>query len=212
MDIRGGCRFSSLVKQNKKAKICFVIHIAGGKLLLFYIYFVIVKQNFINGPVITIEARTILLLHINSARPSKQPLIVRTFLRVYMELGSYFVSARTNKRHHHLRGSPCCPPVLPQASRKLPQYQIVCVLLLQDLLQSCARGGRRRVEDMCYERRRAEACVDESAHHALNSVCVLLLQDLLHDSRSTAGGTLCVFITVCLCARVRVFITAGVQS
>ncbi len=26
----------------------------------------------------------------------------------------------------------------------------VCVLLLQDLLQSCARGGRRRVEDMCY--------------------------------------------------------------
>jgi hypothetical protein len=42
----------------------------------------------------------------------------------------------------------------------------VCVLLLQDLLQSCARGGRRRVEDMCYERRRAEACVDESAHHA----------------------------------------------
>jgi hypothetical protein len=23
------------------------------------------------------------------------------------------------------------------------------------------------VEDMCYERRQAEACVDESAHHAL---------------------------------------------
>jgi hypothetical protein len=68
------------------------------------------------------------------------------------------------------------------------------------------------VEDMCYERRRAEACVDESAYHALNSVCVLLLQDLLHDSRSTAGGTLCVLIIVCLCARVRVFITAGVQS
>ena len=35
-----------------------------------------------------------------------------------------------------------------------------CVLLLQDLLQSCSRGGGRRVEDMCYERRRAEACVD----------------------------------------------------
>ena len=43
-----------------------------------------------------------------------------------------------------------------------PKFRIVCVLLLQDLLQSCARGGRRRVEDMCYERRRAEACVDES--------------------------------------------------
>jgi len=36
----------------------------------------------------------------------------------------------------------------------------VCFLLLQDLLQSCSRGGRRIVEDMCYERRRAEACVD----------------------------------------------------
>ena len=31
-------------------------------------------------------ARTILLFHIISARPSKQPL---TFLKVYMELGSY---------------------------------------------------------------------------------------------------------------------------
>ena len=40
----------------------------------------------------------------------------------------------------------------------LPSYQSVC-LLLQDLLQSCSRGGRI-VEDMCYE-----------------SVC-LLLQDL----------------------------------
>jgi hypothetical protein len=50
---------------------------------------------------------------------------------------------------------------------RVPERVPVCVLLLQDLLQSCARGGRRRVEDMCYERRRAEACVDESAHHAL---------------------------------------------
>jgi hypothetical protein len=40
-------------------------------------------------------------------------------------------------------------------------YDVMCVcLLLQDLLQSCARGGRRIVEDMCYEIRRAEACVD----------------------------------------------------
>ena len=45
MDIRGGYRFSSLVKQNKKAKICFVIHIAGEKKLLFYIYAVVVKQK-----------------------------------------------------------------------------------------------------------------------------------------------------------------------
>ena len=33
-------------------------------------------------------ARTILLFHIIGARPSKQPLMVRTFLKVYMELGS----------------------------------------------------------------------------------------------------------------------------
>ena len=36
-------------------------------------------------------ARTILLFHIISARPSKQTLMVRTFLKVYMELGSYFL-------------------------------------------------------------------------------------------------------------------------
>ena len=36
-------------------------------------------------------ARTILLFHIISARPSKQPLVVRIFLKVYLELGSYFV-------------------------------------------------------------------------------------------------------------------------
>jgi hypothetical protein len=38
--------FSSLVKQNTKAKFCFVIHIAGEKKLLFYICAVIVKQFF----------------------------------------------------------------------------------------------------------------------------------------------------------------------
>jgi hypothetical protein len=32
--------------------------------------------------------------------------------------------------------------------------------ILQYLIQSCARGGRWTVEDMCYEIRRAEACVD----------------------------------------------------
>ena len=36
-------------------------------------------------------ARTILLFHIISAEPSKQPLMVPTFPRVYMELGSYFL-------------------------------------------------------------------------------------------------------------------------
>ena len=36
-------------------------------------------------------ATTILLSHITSAWPSKQPLMVRTFLKVYMELGSYIL-------------------------------------------------------------------------------------------------------------------------
>jgi hypothetical protein len=40
-----------------------------------------------------------------------------------------------------------------------PRSRCVC-LLLQYLIQSCWRGGRRIVEDMCYEIRRAEACVD----------------------------------------------------
>ena len=46
MDIRGEYRFSSRMKQNKKAKICFVIHIATSeKEFFFYIYAVIVKQK-----------------------------------------------------------------------------------------------------------------------------------------------------------------------
>jgi hypothetical protein len=44
-------------------------------------------------------ARTILLFHIIGARPSKQPRMVRTFLKVYMELGSYFLFLQ--ERHHH---------------------------------------------------------------------------------------------------------------
>jgi hypothetical protein len=45
MDVRGEYGFSSLLKQNKKAKICFVICFAGKQNLLFYIYAVIVKQK-----------------------------------------------------------------------------------------------------------------------------------------------------------------------
>jgi hypothetical protein len=45
-------------------------------------------------------ARTILLLHIISARPSKQPRMVGSTLGVY-SFRLIFVSARTNKRHHH---------------------------------------------------------------------------------------------------------------
>jgi hypothetical protein len=45
-------------------------------------------------------ARTILIFHIISARPSKQPRMVGSTLGVY-SFRLIFVSARTNKRHHH---------------------------------------------------------------------------------------------------------------
>ena len=41
----GEYRFSSLLKQNKKTKICFVIYIAGFFFLKFFCYEVIVKQK-----------------------------------------------------------------------------------------------------------------------------------------------------------------------
>ncbi len=43
--VRGEYRISPLMKQKNKGKICFVVHIAGKKKLLFYIYAVIVKQK-----------------------------------------------------------------------------------------------------------------------------------------------------------------------
>ena len=51
--------------------------------------------------------------------------------------------------------SPCSGDALDQCG-----LMGCCCLLLQYLIQSCARGGRRIVENMCYEIRRAEACVD----------------------------------------------------
>jgi hypothetical protein len=45
-------------------------------------------------------ARTILLFHIISDRPSKQTRMVGSTLGVY-SFGLIFVSARTNKKHHH---------------------------------------------------------------------------------------------------------------
>ena len=43
----------------------------------------------------------------------------------------------------------------------------MCVFITAGPITKLFAWGRRRVEDMCYDRRRAEACVDESAHHAL---------------------------------------------
>jgi hypothetical protein len=43
-------------------------------------------------------ARTILLSHIISVKSSKQPLMVLTFLKVYMELGFYFLFLQEQKK------------------------------------------------------------------------------------------------------------------
>ncbi len=43
----------------------------------------------------------------------------------------------------------------------------VCVYYCRTYYKAVRGGGRRRVDDMCYDRRRAKACVDESARHAL---------------------------------------------
>jgi len=43
--VRGEYRFSSLMKQNKKAKICFVIYIAGFVFLKKFCYEVFAKQK-----------------------------------------------------------------------------------------------------------------------------------------------------------------------
>jgi hypothetical protein len=57
------------------------------------------------------------------------------------------------------RGRP--RPFIIDRLRIYPEFLKLCeCLLLQDLLQSCSRGGRGTVEDMCYERRRAEALED----------------------------------------------------
>ena len=46
----------------------------------------------------------------------------------------------------------------------------LCVcLLLQYLLQSCSRGVGEIVDDICYERRRAEACAEDT------KVCVCFI-------------------------------------
>jgi hypothetical protein len=47
----------------------------------------------------------------------------------------------------------------PQHQSAMARWSGVC-LLLQYLLQSCSRGGGGGMEDMCYERLRAEAGVN----------------------------------------------------
>ena len=43
---------------------------------------------------------------------------------------------------------------------RLVQLRLLFITAVPIIIQSCACGGRRIEEDMCYEIRRAEACVD----------------------------------------------------
>ena len=52
----------------------------------------------------------------------------------------------------------------------------VCVYYCRTYYKAVRGGGRRSGDDMCYDRRRAEACVDESARHALGPVRNPVLQ------------------------------------
>jgi len=62
------------------------------------------------------------------------------------------------------------PFIVLTETKSIFQNRQVCVYYCRTYYKAVRGGGRRRVQDMCYERRRAEACVDESAHHALGPV------------------------------------------
>ena len=68
----------------------------------------------------------------------------------------------------------------------------VCVYYCRTYYKAVRGGGRRRVDDMCYDRRRAEAWVDESAHHALASdsftVCVFITAGPITKLFAGPGG------------------------
>jgi hypothetical protein len=84
-------------------------------------------------------ARTILFFHIISDRPSKQPLMVRTFLNICGAWLLSFVSARTNKRHHHQKEDAktrrdnavgCAHAQQHASGRQGPEGPVLCPVLL----------------------------------------------------------------------------------
>ena len=95
-------------------------------------------------------ARTILLFHIISARPSKQPLMVRTFLKVYMELGSYFLFLQEQIKDIIITA---CLVFIDAWMMRLHELDSVCGLLLtQPLKQRCVEstGGFLWFEDSAW--------------------------------------------------------------
>ena len=118
-------------------------------------------------------ARTILLFHIISVRPSKQPLMVRTFPKIYIELGSYFLFLQeqikdittsccsgtgwqAHNSQHQQRPKLGCPQSL--CSSQLIQFLSdmeneirMCATLskhrhLTELLATCTQAVRRKAQ------------------------------------------------------------------
>ena len=78
---------------------------------------------------------------------------------------------RPSRKHSGLRRPRSMPTQTVQGAQVVKSLTLwrtssVCFITAGPITKLFAWGGRR-VEDMFYERRRAEACVDESAHHAL---------------------------------------------
>ena len=73
----------------------------------------------------------------------------------------------------------------------------VCVcLLLQYLLQSCSRGGRGIVEDMCYERRRTSRGLSAAAHSLPSDLPHFPVLDRARH-RPAKGATVCHGVRLC---------------
>ena len=80
------------------------------------------------------SARTILLFQIISTRPSKQSRIVRTFLKVYMELGSYFLFLQEQVKDIIIRS---LTPITTICHCTISEACIICNVFLISALILC---------------------------------------------------------------------------
>ena len=122
-----------------------------------------------------------------------------TFITAVPMLGGDRVSSREEER------AKCNTSRAPW----LHHGELMCVcLLLQYLLQSCSSGGRGKVDDMCCERRRAEANCNLIRRHKRKSNSIYIQT---HSSCLGWSRTTCQYHdkAVLYCCSMCVFITAG---
>jgi hypothetical protein len=110
-------------------------------------------------PLGNLNFRSLFVHFIKWLRPGWYQVPARTGTCAHIEF-PFPYSEFQNKSRHRKQVSPLYH--LSKTASDAVRLRLRCrvCLLLQYLIQSCARGGRRIVEDMCYEIRRAEACVD----------------------------------------------------